>query len=175
MLERHGRRASVPFENLVSYPQNNIYVQPGDRIYVYREQQKFIAVGATGQSGQFNFDAWRINLSEAVGKAGGLIDVQADPGAVFLYRTEPRDVAEKLGVDVAKFPGAALIPVIFNVNFREPGGFFLATRVQMRNNDIIYVSNAASVEIEKVLLHMRSWIATVNQALIVPTLIKALP
>jgi polysaccharide biosynthesis/export protein len=175
MLERQGRRASVPFENLVMYPQNNIYVQPGDRIYVYREQQKFIAIGAAGQSGEFNFDAWRINLSEAVGKAGGLIDAQADPGAVFLYRAEPRDVAEKLGVNVTKFPGAALIPVIFSVNFREPGGFFLATRVQMRNNDIIYVSNAASVEITKVLQHMQVWIGTINQGLIVPTLIKALP
>ena len=164
MLERHGRRASVPFENLIMYPRNNIYVQPGDRIYVYREQQKFIAIGATGQSGEFNFDAWRINLSEGVSKAGGLIDAQADPGSVYLYRAEPRDVAEKLGVDMKKFPGAALIPIIFNVNFREPGGFFLATRVQMHNNDIIYVSNAASVEITKVLQYIRVWLSTVDDS-----------
>ena len=76
----------MPFANLVYEPANNIYVQPGDRIYVYREQQKFIAFGATGQQGEFNFDAWRINLAEGVAKAGGLVDVQADPGSVFLYR-----------------------------------------------------------------------------------------
>src|SRR3954471_9014496 len=93
MLQRGDRRATVPFANLVYEPSNNIFVQPGDRIYVYREQQKFIAFGATGTQGEFNFDAWRINLAEAVGKAGGLVDNQADPGSVFLYRLEPRELA----------------------------------------------------------------------------------
>jgi polysaccharide biosynthesis/export protein len=181
MLERHGKHATVPFENLVMTPSNNIYVQPGDRIYVYREQQQFIALGATGQSGEFNFDAWRINLAEAVGKAGGLLDDRADPGAVFLYRVEPRDVAEDLGVDVAKFQGAATIPVIFSVNFRDPGSFFLATKVQMKNDDIIYVSNANSVEVTKFLLYLQTIMATVdtgvntaNDSIILRNNIKAL-
>jgi polysaccharide export outer membrane protein len=150
MLERRGRRATVPFENLVMNPSNNIYVQPGDRIYVYREQQKFIAFGASGQQGEFNFDAWRINLAEAVAKAGGLVDVQADPGSVFLYRREPREVAARLGVDVSKFD-TELIPVIFSVSFRDPGGYFLATKVQIRNQDVIFVANAAAVEVTKFL------------------------
>ena len=165
MLERGGTRATVPFENLVMIPGNNIYVQPGDRIYIYREQQKFIALGATGQTGEFNFDAWRINLAEAVGKAGGLIDNQADPDAVFMYRGEPRDIAERLGVDVSRFPGAALIPVIFSINFRDPGGFFLATKVQMRNGDILFVSNARSVEVTKFLQYVRVMLATTSEAI----------
>jgi len=164
MLERNGKHATVPFENLVMNAANNIYVQPGDRIYVYREQQKFIALGATGQSGEFNFDAWRISLANAVGKAGGLIDAQADPDATFLYRTEPRDVAERLGVDVSRFPGAAKIPVIFSINLRDPGGFFLATKVQMRNGDVIFVSNARSVEVTKVLQYIRVMLATTSDA-----------
>ena len=166
MLERAGKRATVPFENLLIEPANNIYVQPGDRIYVYREQQKFIALGATGQSGEFTFDAWRINLAEAVGKAGGLLDSQADPDAVFLYRAEPRDVAERLGVDVNKFPGAATIPVIFSINFRDPGGFFLASKIQMKNGDIIFVSNARSVEVTKFLQYLRVVMATTNDAIL---------
>jgi polysaccharide export outer membrane protein len=162
MLERNKKHATVPFENLVMNSSNNIYVQPGDRLYVYTEQQKFIALGATGQSGEFNFDAWRINLAEAVGKAGGLIDAQADPDATFLYRAEPRDVAERLGADVSKFPGAATIPMIFSINLRDPGGFFLATKTQMRNGDIIFVSNAHSVEVSKVLQYVRVILATTS-------------
>ena len=96
-LERQGKRATVPFENLISYPSNNIYLQPGDQIYVYREPQKFLAFGAMGQQGVFTFDAWRINLAEAVGKAKGLVDVQADPASVFLYRREPRKSRKRLG------------------------------------------------------------------------------
>ncbi|ACK49075.1 polysaccharide export protein [Methylocella silvestris BL2] len=154
MLERGGKRATVPFENLVMNASNNIYIQPGDRIYVYQEQQKFIAFGATGaldaigSQGEFNFDAWRINLAEAVAKAGGLQDARADASAVFLYRREPREVAKLLGVDTGRFAGD-LVPVIFQVNLRDPGGYFIATRTQMRNGDVIYVSNAQSNDLSK--------------------------
>ncbi len=159
MLERGGRRATVPFENLVMNAKNNIYILPGDRIYVYQESQKFIAFGATGGSGggavsgaqgEFPFGAWRINLAEAVAKSGGLGDLQADPGAVFLYRQEPREVAQLLGADMARF-GGPLVPVIFSISFRDPGGYFLATRLQMRNDDIIFVANAQSVDVSKFL------------------------
>lgn len=168
MLERQGRRATVPFENMVMSPENNIYVRPNDSIYIYREQQKFIALGATGTTSnisgvgqEFSFDAWRISLSEAVGKAGGLVDSLADPAAVFLYRAEPREVAAELGVDVRKYT-TETIPIIFHVNFRDPGGFFLATKVMMKNQDIIYLSNSRNVEVAKFLTYLRVIIGTAN-------------
>jgi len=148
MLERKGKRATVPFANLVFQPENNIFVLPGDRIYLYQEQQKFIAFGATGTQGEFTFDAWRVNLTEAVGKAGGLFDLQADPGAVFLYRREPREVARRLGVDMERFQ-SELVPVIFHVSFRDPGGYFTSTKVQMRHGDVIFAANSTQVEITK--------------------------
>lgn len=156
MLERNGKRATVPFENLVMEPKNNIYVLPGDRIYVYQEQQKFMAMGALGintagnSQAQIPFDAWRINLAEAVAKAGGVSDIQGNPGAVFLYRQEPREVAQLLGVDMTRFDGP-LVPIIFSVSFADPGGYFLATRMQMRNDDIIFIANALSVDLSKFL------------------------
>jgi polysaccharide export outer membrane protein len=165
-VERNGRTATVPFANLEYEPSNNIYVQPGDRIYVYTEQQKFIALGATGQQGEFTFDAWRINLAEAVGKAGGLLDGQADPGSVFLYRREPREVAVQLGIDVTQFDTepkpAETIPVIFSVSFREPGGYFLGTKMQMRNQDVIFVSNAMAVEVTKFVNFLNLMIGTAS-------------
>lgn len=168
MLQRGDKRATVPFANLVYEPSNNIYVQPGDRVYVYREQQKFLAFGAAGQQGEFNFDAWRINLAEAVGKAGGLVDVQADPASVYLYRPEPREVAELLGVDVSKFTGE-LIPVIFSISFRDPGGYFLATNVQMRNQDVLFVANSPSVDVTKFLNYLNVMMNTVNNGVILGT------
>ncbi|MDC7786722.1 polysaccharide export protein [Rhodoplanes sp. TEM] len=159
LLERDGKRATVPFANLVYMPVNNIYVQPGDRIYVYREPMKFLAFGATGQQGEFNFDAWKINLAQAVAKAGGLFDTQADPGSIFLYRREPRDVAEKLGVDCSKFSGG-LIPIVFTVSFQDPAGYFHATKVQMRPFDIVYVANSAQVDATKFLNFLNTAIGT---------------
>jgi polysaccharide export outer membrane protein len=150
VLERDGKRATVPFANLVYMPSNNIFVQPGDRIYLYREAMKFLAFGATGQQGEFNFDAWKINLAQAVAKAGGLFDIQADPGSIFLYRREPRHVAEKLGIDGTRFSGD-FIPLIFNVSFQDPAGYFLATKMEMRPFDVLYVANAPQVDITKFL------------------------
>ena len=168
MVQRGDARATVPFANLVYEPSNNIYVQPGDRIYVYREQQKFLAFGAAGQQGELNFDAWRINLAEAVGKAGGLVDVQADPGRVYLYRLEPRELAELLGVDVSKFTGE-LIPVIFSISFRDPGGYFLATNFQVRNQDVLFIANSPSVDVSKFLNYLNIMMNTANNGIFLGT------
>ncbi len=88
MLERGGKRATIPFGALVYDPRNNIFARPNDTIYVYREPQTVVVFGAAGAQGQFNFDAWRISLSEAIAKAGGLNDTLADPASVFVYRGE---------------------------------------------------------------------------------------
>jgi polysaccharide biosynthesis/export protein len=171
MLERNGKRGTVPFANLVYEPSNNIFVQPGDRIYVYQEDQKFVAFGATGQQGEFTFAAWRINLTSAVGKAGGLLDIQADPGSVFVYRDEPRHVAELLGADVTRFEGD-LVPVIFSANFRDPAGFFLGTKFQMRNGDVLFVANAEAVEVTKFAVFLNALMGTTSNAISLEQQIK---
>src|SRR6516225_4947639 len=161
MLERDGRRALSPFGALIYEPANNVFVHPNDIIYVYREPQTYLAFGALGTQQQIPFGAWRITLAEAVAKAGGLRDEAADPASVFLYRGETRDVAEAMGIDCSKFQGP-IIPVIYNINFRNPGSYFLATTFEMRNKDVIYVSNSVSVEASKFMTYLRLVNATVN-------------
>lgn len=161
MLERDGRRGLSPFGALVYEPANNIFVHPNDTIYVYREPQTFLAFGALGGQQQIPFGTWRITLAEAVAKAGGLIDSVADPASVFLYRGETRDVAAAMGVDTSKFQGP-IIPVIYNINFRNPGSYFLATTFEMRNKDVIQVSNSVSTEATKFLTYVRTVNSTLN-------------
>jgi polysaccharide biosynthesis/export protein len=167
-LDRQGHRGSVPFGALLYEPSNNIYVLPNDVIYLYSEPQTFVAFGAAGIQGQFKFDAWRMSLAEAVGKQGGLNDDRADPAAVFLYRGETREVAQQFGVDCSRFEGP-IIPVIYSVNFRDPSGYFLAQGFAMRNKDVIYTSNAASVETTKFLSFLRTIMATANDPIIYAT------
>ena len=168
MLERDGKRATIPFGALVYEPTNNIFARPNDTIYVYREPQTFVSFGASGTQGQFNFDAWRISLAEAQAKAGGLNDTLADPASVFIYRGETREVAERLGIDVSKFQGP-VIPVVYNVNYRDPAGYFLATKFQMRNKDVLFASNASAVEQAKVMNYIRLVTATANDPIVAST------
>jgi polysaccharide export outer membrane protein len=168
-LQRGKRRATVYFPTLVNHPEENIFVAPGDTIYVYREQQKFVAVGAlgavgqtSGLTGQFAFEQEKLSLNEAVAKAGGLLDTRANPGQVFLYRMEFRKSLEDMGVDLGKFPpDQQFIPTIYRANFRDPSSFFFAQKFPMRHKDIIYVSNADSVEVVKFLSYLRAITSTV--------------
>ena len=168
-LQRGKRRATAYFPTLVNDPKENIYVAPGDTIYVYREQQKFVAVGAlgtvgqtSGLTGQFAFEQEKLSLNEAVAKAGGLLDFRANPGQVFLYRLEHREMLESLKVDLGRFPPPQkMIPVVYRANFRDPSSFFFAQAFPMRHKDVIYVSDADSVEVVKFLVYLRQISSTV--------------
>ena len=163
-LERSGKRATVPFANLIYQPANDVYVQPGDRIYLYREPQRFIAFGATGTQGQIPFNTWQINMTEAVALAGGLFDLQADPAAVYLYRQEPKEVAKKLGIEVDRFKGD-LVPIIFRASFRDPSGYFTSTKFQMRHGDVIFAANSSSVEATKFMAYINTMIGTAQSGI----------
>ncbi len=168
-LQRRGKQATLYFPRLISTPAENIFVAPGDSIYVYREQQKYVAVGALGTAGQafglagqFTFDQEKLSLNEGVAKAGGLLDVRADPRQVFLYRLEFRESLEKMGVDLKKFtPEQRLIPTIYRANYRDPSSFFFAQQFPMRHKDVIYVANADSIEFVKFLNYVSAITSTI--------------
>ena len=161
LLERHKKIAVTPFEALVHEPENNIFVQPQDTIYVYKEPQTFLAFGAAGKQGQVPFDAWRLSLAEALAKAGGLLDERAEPGWVFLYRAERQQVAQELNCDCSLNDGPYM-PVIYEIDLRDPSSLFLATHFPMRNKDVIYISNARSVEDTKFLNYVRLVNGSIN-------------
>ena len=163
LLERNGRRAIAPFGALVYEPANNVYVHPNDTIYLYREPQTYLAFGAVGTQQQIPFGTWKLSLAEAISKAGGLLDIQADPAALFLYRGEARDVAEAMGIDCRPYEGP-VIPVIYTINLRDPAGYFLASSFEIRNKDILYASNSFSVESTKFM----TWLTTINNTIQAP-------
>jgi polysaccharide export outer membrane protein len=164
LLERDGKVAIAPFAALLHEPGNNIYVRPQDTIYVFREPQTFVAFGATGTQGQFPFNTWKLSFAEALGKAGGLNDALADPSWVFLYRFEDKKVLDEIDHDcaLASFIDEPLIPVIYQFDLRDASGYFLARQMRMKNKDVIYASNARSVEVNKFLDYIRGINATVE-------------
>jgi polysaccharide export outer membrane protein len=178
-IQRKGRVATIYLPTIINHPEENIFAQPGDLIYVYRDQQKYVAAGAIGATagggtiagnnslvqavGLFSFDQEHLSLNEALAKAGGLQDIKADPAQVFLYRMERRDTLEKMGVDLSSFPaGQDVIPTVYRANFRDPSSYLFTQRFMMRNKDTIYVGNADSVEFTKLLAYTTAITGTMS-------------
>lgn len=181
-LQRKGQTATVQFTRLINDPKENIFVAPGDVIYVHREHKTFVAFGAlasvggggvvaggetTGLNGLFRFGQERLALNEALAKAGGLTDLRANPSQVFLYRPEHRETLEKMGVNLSKFaPGQQLIPTVYRANFRDPSSFFFAQRFEMRDKDVIYVANSDASEVLKFLTYVTAWTSTASSTFV---------
>ncbi len=151
-LQRNRKDAKVYFMTLLSNPRENVFVQPGDILYVSQDKRSFAALGASGQMNQFFFEQEQMMLTDAIGKSGGLIDIQADPAQVFVYRLEPRDRLQHMDVNLSPFSKEQkIIPTVYRVNLRDPSGFFAARAFYMQDRDILYVTNADKVELFKFL------------------------
>jgi polysaccharide export outer membrane protein len=155
-LTRGDRSATVSLARVVRDLGQNIYVRPNDLVYVYSDPQVYSAFGATGRNITVPFTTDHLTLAEAVGGAGGLNDLKADARGVFVFRYEDPDVYSAVRSMQPKAlgspaPTSAGVPVVYKLNLKEPVGFFAAQRFLMRDNDVLYVSNAASVELQKLL------------------------
>jgi polysaccharide export outer membrane protein len=161
-LTRGGRTVTVSLAAIVDDPRQNIYLRPDDQVYLVTDPQIYTAFGATARNASFPFETDRLTLAEAVGRAGGLNDNRANPRGVFVFRYEdPQAYAlvRQSGATPAAYAqapagsrsgSAAGIPVIYELNLREPQSLFAAQRFLMRDNDILYVSNAPSTDLQKV-------------------------
>ncbi|MGH1572991.1 polysaccharide biosynthesis/export family protein [Methylobacterium sp. P31] len=149
-LSRGAVTATVPLTTVVSNPRENIYLRPNDVLTLVRDPQTFIAVGALGNSTELPFQADGITLAQALAKARGLSDFQADPAGTFIFRFEPASVVRRLNPG-SKLLGTPLVPVVYRINMRDPNSLFVSQAFRMRNRDLVYVSNAPFTEVQKVL------------------------
>lgn len=143
-LSRGGVTATVPLATLVADPQQDIFAEPGDVLTLVRRPQTFSVFGATGKNTAVTFTSDRLSLSEALAKAGGLLDERADPAAVFLFRYEPVGVVRALGQPIATRAPDGVSPVVYRLDLRQAGSYLLARRFPVHDKDIIFVADAES-------------------------------
>ena len=149
-LSRGNRTVTVPMSTVVANPRENIFVRPDDTLTLVRDPQTFLSVGALGSTTEVPFSADGLTLSQALARASGLRETQADPEGVFLFRYEPAAVVRRLRPN-SPLLAAGQVPVVYRVNLRDPQGLFLTQSFRMRNRDLVYVSSAPFAEVGKVL------------------------
>jgi polysaccharide export outer membrane protein len=141
-LSRGGVTATVPLAVLVANPDQDIFAEPGDVLTLVRRPQTFSVFGATGHNAAITFASDRLSLTEALAKAGGLLDDRSDPRAVFLFRYEPDSLVRALGQPIATGAPQGLSPVVYRLDLKEAKSYLLARRFPVRDKDIIFVANA---------------------------------
>jgi len=132
-ITRDTRVYALPLDTIISDPQQNIPLRPGDIVTALHQPFSLSVLGATNQNAELNFETQGINLAQAMARAGGLQDARADPRGVFIFRSE------------------ALKPVVYRLDMTQPGAFLIAQSFPMRHRDIMYVANAPGAELQKFL------------------------
>jgi polysaccharide export outer membrane protein len=151
---------SMPLEDVILDPKQNIVLHPGDIITAMYQPLSFTVLGATGKNEEQNFEAQGISLAQALARAGGLQDARADAQGVFIFRFEDQDAVE--WKSKPNMTPAGKVPVIYRVDLKNPATFFVAQSFPIRNKDVLYVSNAPAAEMQKFLNILTSTIFTVT-------------
>lgn len=149
-LARNGMVYSMPLETVIKDPKQNITLSSGDVITAYFQPFSFTALGATGQNQEITFEAQGISLVQALARVGGVQDNRADARGVFIFRFEEPDFVPEEAKKGIRTPDNK-IPVIYRMNLTDGTAFLTAQNFPVKNKDVLYVSNASSVELQKFL------------------------
>jgi polysaccharide export outer membrane protein len=145
-VTRGGTSVTRSLSQLVAGHALESDLAPGDRILVEPRERFFYAFGAVSHPGEFAYDADDLSLAHTLARVSGLSDTQADPASVFVFRRQNADLTQRL------HPAGAADPsrVIYRLNLRQPGGFFIAQTFPILPDDMLYVSDAPIAEAAKV-------------------------
>jgi polysaccharide export outer membrane protein len=149
-VTRGGQVQAMPLDTVIREPRHNVTLRPGDVVTALHQPLSFTALGATGRNEEVPFEAQGISLAQALARAGGLVDSRSDAQGVFIFRYENPEA-----LDGPRRPAGAApdgkVPVVYRVDLRNPGSFFVMQRFAIADKDLLYVSNAPAAELQKFL------------------------
>ena len=149
-LTRRGRKAEVSLQTVVENPKQNIFVYPHDSVYLARNLRTFTVLGASTKVGRYNFDTAHVSLAEAVAMGGGFVDAASNPAGVYVFRYEPSTIVRAMKPDLP-ITAERIIPVLYRVNLRDGGGYFLSTQFEMCDKDVVLLATSEGAQFQKLL------------------------
>jgi len=149
-VTRGSEFQSMPLDTVIRDPRQNIPLRGGDVITAIHQRLYFVALCATGKNEEIPFEAQGITLSQAIARAGGLNDARTDPQGVFIFRFESPDAID-WPTSLVQVTAEGKVPVVYRVNLNNANNFFVMQSFPIQDRDIVYVSNAPAVELQKFL------------------------
>jgi polysaccharide export outer membrane protein len=168
-ITRGMRTETIPMEKLISDPRENIYVQPNDVVTLIRQPRSFTVFGATMTNASVQFDESQLYLNQALAKVGGLNDERANARGVFIYRRQPVGEVRKLIPTARPMHADGTVNVIYQVDLKDPSGFFILKSFKVSNGDLVYIANSSLAEIRKFSTLISTTVSPVVQGAAVAT------
>jgi polysaccharide export outer membrane protein len=145
-LTRGRATMSVSLQDVIDLPETyNVTVAAGDALLLSLNQRKFLALGAVLQPGQKNFTKSKLTLADGLGQVIGLDSTRSDPMGIYLFRREPIELTRRYGVEPLA-EDHDTVPIVYQLNLKDPKSFFLMNGFPIRPNDIVFVSTAPLAE-----------------------------
>ncbi|NTA13283.1 polysaccharide export protein [Agrobacterium tumefaciens] len=154
-LTRQSKTGTVLLKTLVQNPQENVYVQPGDQVFVTREPRTFTVLGSVKANNRLEFGANDLNLLEAVALAGGGSAGTGDMKGYFVFRYEEPDIIIDLvgqqkfndlihrGMRPDKF---GRYPIVYRFDMTRAGSMLVGQNFDVKARDVIYASRHPSID-----------------------------
>ncbi|MBP4044689.1 polysaccharide biosynthesis/export family protein [Chromobacterium violaceum] len=150
-ITRGSKVQALPLETIIQDPRQNIVLQAGDVITALHQPLSLTVLGAAGKNEEQNFESQGITLGQALARAGGLQDSRADAKGVFVFRFEDPAVLDRKTDKSLQVNEDGKVPVVYQVDLKDPAMFFVAQKFPMQNKDVLYISNAPAAELQKFL------------------------
>ena len=164
VLQRNGVTERVPLQRVTADSHENIFMRPGDVVTLVRDPQTFFMYGATISNGEVPFGTDQLSLAQALVKVGGLADYRSDAHGVFIFRLEQPSVFREMRPNSTVAVRDGRIPVVYHLDISNPNSMFLQQRFQIAPHDLLYVSNAPTVQFQKAVDIFNGIIAPVSQS-----------
>lgn len=162
--------ASIPLQQVLISPPDNIVARPNDTVVLTRNPKTFVVLGAVTKVAQYGMESERVTLAEGIARAGGTMDAYGDLSGIYLLRNEPSALARAIiasdtaAVDTAYVQtdetrnlSGPQTRVIYRVDLTQTNGYFFAQNIVLRDKDIVLVANAETAQIQKALTLLRGF------------------
>jgi polysaccharide export outer membrane protein len=128
----------------------DIGIQKDDEIVVRPNSRVFTVLGAVKAATNVPMRTQSVNLLDAMGAVGGLVDQAADTTGVYVFR---------MG-DLQSNPGVRAR--VFRLDLSKPVSVFVAQQFEIHSQDVVYVATSPLYEYDKVLTSVYGTFATIG-------------
>ena len=138
-ITRKNQKHTLPLSHILDNPLENIMLQYGDIVYSKINPNKFIALGAINSNTDISFKLDKISLANGLALVNGWQDVRADVSNVYVLRSFTKETSNQPNY------------IIYSFNLDSAEGLIIASKFLLEDDDVLYIADNKSYEIQKFL------------------------